>query len=103
MNVTEDSVRAAAPARGPAASPGESGDQPGKATQAFSAGARRALGDALAVALEIGHNYIGTEHILLGLYRNEDSTAARVLTTASASEAAVRARVSEMLRQLGQK
>ncbi len=103
MNVTEASVRAAAPARGPAASPGESGDQPTKATQAFSAGARRALGDALAVALEMGHNYIGTEHILLGLYRNEDSTAARVLTTGGAFEAAARARVSEMLRQLGQK
>ena len=37
---------------------------------AFSGAARRVLRDALAVALEFGHNYIGTEHLLLGLYRN---------------------------------
>src|SRR5215469_10843104 len=41
--------------------------------------ARAVLVNAVTVALEFGHNYIGTEHILLALYRDPDSLAARVL------------------------
>jgi len=53
--------------------------------------------DALAIALELGHNYVGTEHLLLGLYRNPESPAAEILTELGASESAARA---EVLRQL---
>jgi ATP-dependent Clp protease ATP-binding subunit ClpA len=35
---------------------------------------------ALREALRFGHNYVGTEHILLGLLRDEKSAGARVLT-----------------------
>jgi ATP-dependent Clp protease ATP-binding subunit ClpA len=62
--------------------------------------AKRALSDALAVALEFGHNYIGTEHLLLGLYRNADSTAAWILLEAGALESTARAYVTDLLRQL---
>jgi len=64
----------------------------------FSGPAKRALRDALAVALEFGHNYIGTEHLLLGLYRNDDSLAAQILTQAGALESSARAHVTDMLR-----
>jgi ATP-dependent Clp protease ATP-binding subunit ClpA len=60
--------------------------------------ARAALVSALAVALELGHNYIGTEHILLGLYRDPDSLAARVLAEVGPDPAEVEARVGELLR-----
>ena len=64
----------------------------------WSPGGRTALVHALAVALELGHNYIGTEHILLGLYRNPDSVAARVLADVGAERAEAEARVTELLR-----
>jgi ATP-dependent Clp protease ATP-binding subunit ClpA len=59
---------------------------------------RNALVNAVAVALELGHNYIGTEHILLGLYRDPDSLASRVLADTGAERAEVEARVAELLR-----
>lgn len=121
LGVTRDSVRTAALAARPADEPGEAAE-PGAAALrraaaevASAAGAasttgatpqiprftvdgRLALRDALAVALELGHNYIGTEHLLLSLYRNADSPAAAILTTAGASEAEARAGVLEQLR-----
>jgi ATP-dependent Clp protease ATP-binding subunit ClpA len=68
----------------------------------FSGPAKRALRDTLAVALEFGHNYIGTEHMLLALYRNGDSLAAQILTQAGAIESTARAHVTAMLRGHGQ-
>ena len=68
----------------------------------FSDEAKRALRDALTVALEFGHNYIGTEHILLGLYRNGESLAARTLVEAGALEATARTHITQMLRDLQQ-
>jgi ATP-dependent Clp protease ATP-binding subunit ClpA len=116
MDVSEDTVRAAIRAAGDrAAGQDESSAReaaaagtPAAATSAaagtrppFSAPAKRALRDALAVALEFGHNYIGTEHILLGLYRNEDSLATRILTQAGAIETTARAHIVTMLRGQG--
>jgi ATP-dependent Clp protease ATP-binding subunit ClpA len=60
--------------------------------------ARTALVNAVTVALELGHNYIGTEHILLGLYRDPDSLASRVLADTGAERAEVEARVDGLLR-----
>jgi ATP-dependent Clp protease ATP-binding subunit ClpA len=105
LGVTRESVRTAAlaarPAEEPAARPAE---EPGEAAGAvpqiprFTADGRLALRDALAVALELGHNYIGTEHLLLGLYLSADSPAAAILMAAGASEALARAAVLELLR-----
>jgi ATP-dependent Clp protease ATP-binding subunit ClpA len=64
----------------------------------MSSGAKAALRAAVAVALELGHNYIGTEHILLGLYSDPDSPAARVLAEAGAELSQAKARLAELLR-----
>jgi ATP-dependent Clp protease ATP-binding subunit ClpA len=118
MNVTEDSVRAAlSTARhdehAQDAGQGVAGGQPtvGQAAAEpasqsadrippYSDDAKLALRDALTVALEFGHNYIGTEHLLLGLYRNADSTAAWILGEAGALESRARTHVTNLLRQL---
>ena len=97
MDVTEESVLAAIP---PSAHP--TGPAVTKNTQTYSEDTRRALGDALAVALELGHNYIGTEHILLGLYRNHDAVAAKILASKGALESTAREHVTTILRGLGQ-
>jgi ATP-dependent Clp protease ATP-binding subunit ClpA len=106
LGVTRDSVRTAALSSPAADEPGAATDPavPAAAGEAapptprFTADGRLVLRDALAVALELGHNYIGTEHLLLGLYRNADSPAAAILTAAGATEADVRAGVLEQLR-----
>ena len=45
----------------------------------FSAGLTRALANAKSESELLGHNYIGTEHLVLGILGLSDSTAARVL------------------------
>jgi ATP-dependent Clp protease ATP-binding subunit ClpA len=81
------------------ASPGPSADvASAEDGRPLSPGGRTALLDAVAVALEFGHNYIGTEHILLGLYRNPDSLAARVLAEVGAERSEVQVRIAELLR-----
>jgi ATP-dependent Clp protease ATP-binding subunit ClpA len=45
----------------------------------FGRGPKRTLVLALREALHLGHNYIGTEHILLGLLRNDDDGTAELL------------------------
>jgi len=82
----------------PAADAEPAADQPAEGRTPMAPGARTALVDAVAVALESGHNYIGTEHILLGLYRNPDNLAARVLAEAGAGRSQAQARIAEMLR-----
>jgi len=96
----EPSTAAEAPAQAGGAA-GATATPAGGSRPPFSGNAKRALRDALAVALEFGHNYIGTEHLLLGLYRNEDSLAAQILTRAGALESTARAHVTAMLRGYG--
>jgi len=45
----------------------------------FTSDAKRVLERALREAVRLGHNYIGTEHLLLGLLREEDSAGFHVL------------------------
>jgi hypothetical protein len=51
----------------------------------------------LEVALRLGHNYIGTEHLLLSLYREPEGIAARFLQANRLPEEATRAKVVEAL------
>jgi len=46
-----------------------------------------------SVLLHTGHNYIGTEHILLGLLREGEGVAARVLETLGADPSKIRTQV----------
>ncbi|MDP2730895.1 MAG: ATP-dependent Clp protease ATP-binding subunit [Dehalococcoidales bacterium] len=59
----------------------------------FSERARRVLTSAQEEAQNLNHNYIGTEHILLGLIREEDGMAARVLANLGISLSKVRSAV----------
>jgi ATP-dependent Clp protease ATP-binding subunit ClpC len=55
------------------------------------------LEKALDEALQLGHNYIGTEHILLGLFTDPDGFAARILRDAGVTRDTTRDRIVEML------
>ena len=63
----------------------------------FTPRAKRSLLEALSAALQLGHNYVGTEHILLGLYRAPEGLAAVILTELGADRDAARANVVELL------
>ena len=76
----------------------------GKAAQAtgpdlpYTSRAKKVLELAMGEARELGHSYVGTEHLLLGLLREEKGIAAQVLADANVSLEAARA---ETLRLLG--
>ena len=59
----------------------------------FSERARRVLSLAQEEAQRFNHNYIGTEHILLGLVRETDGVAARVLSSLNVELSKVRSAV----------
>jgi ATP-dependent Clp protease ATP-binding subunit ClpC len=63
----------------------------------FTPRAKRVLELSLREALQLGHNYIGTEHILLGLVREGDAVAAQVLVGLGADLARVRQQVLDLL------
>src|ERR687888_493861 len=56
----------------------------------FTPRAKKVLELSLREALSIGHNYIGTEHILLGLARENEGVAARILLDFDADAERVR-------------
>ncbi len=63
----------------------------------FSKRARRALAYAQEEAQRLNHPYIGTEHLLLGLVREENSVAARVLHSLGIEAPRVRSTVEEII------
>jgi len=63
----------------------------------FTPRAKKTLELALREALQLHHNYIGTEHILLGVIREGDGVGARVLKQHSADLAPVRLAVLDLL------
>jgi len=65
----------------------------------FTDRARRVVVLAQEEARMLNHNYIGTEHILLGLVHEGDGVAARVLSSMDISLEAVRMRVEEIIGQ----
>jgi ATP-dependent Clp protease ATP-binding subunit ClpC len=63
----------------------------------FTPRAKKVLELSLRESLQLGHNYIGTEHILLGLIREGEGIAARVLMNLGADLEKVRNQVIELL------
>jgi len=63
----------------------------------FTDRARRVVVLAQEEARDLGHNYIGTEHILLGLLREGDGVAARALEAVGIRLDAVRHEVKEII------
>jgi ATP-dependent Clp protease ATP-binding subunit ClpC len=63
----------------------------------FTPRAKKVLELSLRESLQLGHNYIGTEHILLGLLREGDGVAAQVLVRLGADLNRVRQQVIQLL------
>lgn len=63
----------------------------------FTNKAKKAIEIANDISIELGHNYIGTEHILYGLVQEGDGIAAKVLNNKGITEEKVKARIEELL------
>ena len=63
----------------------------------FTEGARRALALAQESAKNMGHNYVGSEHLLLGLIREEEGAASRALMQLGISAQEVSRRAEELV------
>jgi len=63
----------------------------------FTPRAKKVLELSLREALQMGHNYIGTEHILLGLLREGEGVAARVMNSFGVNLEVVKERIKEIL------
>ena len=64
----------------------------------FTPRTKKVLELAAREARDLGHDYIGTEHILLGLMRESDGVGAQVLNSAGIEFSAVRHQIRELLR-----
>ena len=71
------------------------GDEATDANIPFTPRAKKVLELALREALSLGHNWVGTEHILLGLVRENEGVAARILLDFDADDEKIR---DELLR-----
>jgi ATP-dependent Clp protease ATP-binding subunit ClpC len=77
------------------AGPGPGGQVP------FTPRAKKALELSLGEALQLGHDYIGTEHLLLGLIHDGEGIAAQVVAADGADLGAVREAVLDLVRHRG--
>ena len=73
------------------------GEKPVEGHIPFTPRAKRVFELSLREALQLGHNYIGTEHLLLGLLKEGEGVAAQVLSKQGADLAQVRQTVIQML------
>jgi ATP-dependent Clp protease ATP-binding subunit ClpA len=76
---------------------GEGGKEPPSGHIPFTPRSKKVLELSLREALQLGHNYIGTEHILLGLIREGEGLAAQVLVNMGADLSTVRQSVMQEL------
>jgi len=75
------------------------GEASSRAEIGLSPGAKRVIELAIDEARYIGHNYIGTEHLLLGLLREGEGIAARVLDSLGVTLEKVRAEITRVQEQ----
>ena len=73
------------------------GQSPPRGDIPFTPAARRVLRLSLQESLRLGHRYIGTEHLLLGLLGEAEGVAAQVLNRLGADQARVRDRTLDLL------
>ncbi|MGH2815263.1 MAG: Clp protease N-terminal domain-containing protein [Actinomycetota bacterium] len=81
--------------------PGCRGARPRSGHIPFTPRAKKVLELSLREALSLGHRYIGTEHLLLGLIREGEGLAMLVLTRLGAGPQLLRARLLDALRSTG--
>ena len=68
----------------------------------FTPRAKRVLELSLEEARQLGHNYIGTEHLLLGLIREGEGVAARVLENLGVDLSKIRSQIIKALGESGE-
>jgi ATP-dependent Clp protease ATP-binding subunit ClpA len=73
------------------------GDEPATGQIPFTPRAKKVLELALREAMTLGHNYIGTEHVLLGIARENEGVAARILLDFDADAETIRNEIIRML------
>ena len=73
------------------------GDEVASGQIPFTPRAKKVLELSLREALSLGHNYIGTEHVLLGLARESQGVAARILLDLGADAEKIRNEIIRML------
>jgi hypothetical protein len=93
QGATEERVRVAVAAAG-----GPTTDEPPEQLP-FAPRGKKAIQLAVREALQLGHDYVGTEHLLLALFTEGEGAAAEILRELGVSEEAVRAAIAEMLRE----
>src|SRR5271154_1729663 len=92
LGVTGEAVREAVFERVPAGQVQPAGHIP------FTPELKKILELGLRESLQLGCNYVATEHLLLGLIRREEGTGAKVLADCNVTLPEVRAKVLELLR-----
>jgi ATP-dependent Clp protease ATP-binding subunit ClpC len=90
-NVTYDTVLARIKETRSAASDASPGSPP------FTQSAKKVLELSLREALQLGHNYIGTEHILLGLLREGEGLGSHIIVGLGVNVGHLRENVTEMM------
>jgi len=85
-----------------AAMPPATADEPASGGMPFTPRAKKVLTLALREALQLGHNYVGTEHILLGVLTEDDGIGARTLTGLGVTKERVREWLVPVLEQLAE-
>jgi len=63
----------------------------------FTNKAKRVIEIANDISIDLGHNYIGTEHILYGLIKEGEGIAAKVLSNKGVTEEKVKSKIEELL------
>lgn len=63
----------------------------------FTEKAKNVVQYASQAAVELGHNYVGTEHLLIGLLREESGVAARILSNAGITEEKVAEKIEQLI------
>jgi ATP-dependent Clp protease ATP-binding subunit ClpA len=81
--------------------PADSADSEPTGSPSFTPRAKKVLELSLREALQLGHNYIGTEHMLLGLVREREGVGAQVLKASGVELAAVRQKVIVVISGFG--
>ena len=66
-------------------------------TYKFTARAKKAIDIANEVAMELGHNYIGTEHVLYGLAKEGSGVASKVLENQAISAEKIKNEIIELI------
>ncbi len=92
LGVTLEDVRAKVEELRPPLGYGSNGFPP-----PFTPEAKKVLELSLREALQVGHNYIGTEHVLLGIVREGNGLGAQVLASLGADPSRVRQEVVRLL------